>query len=64
MEGFSGGGSFEEGKGDGGLHGGNLKLWWNKWRWRRKNMMVRCPRSYCCCCCCCCISSEEGVLGF
>ena len=30
MVGLSGGGSFGEGKGDGGLYGGVLELWWNK----------------------------------
>ena len=47
---LSGGGSVGEGKGDGGLYGGVLELWWNKWRWRRKKMIVG-SCSYCCCSC-------------
>jgi len=35
-----GGGCFGEGKGDGGNLEEFLSLWWNKWRWRRKKMMV------------------------
>ena len=37
--GLSGGGSFGEGKGDGDLYGRVLKLWWSKWRWRKKMMV-------------------------
>ena len=61
MEGFIGGGSFGEGKGDGGLYCGILKLWWNKWRRRRKKMMTRCCRS---CCCCYCSEDERRNWGF
>ena len=56
---LSGGGSVGEGKGDGGLYGGVLELWWNKWRWRRKKMMVGSCRS-----CCCCSEDKGGVWGF
>ena len=45
MERLSGGGSFGEGKGDGGLYGGIFELWWNKWRWRRKKIMLGSYRS-------------------
>jgi len=55
---LSGGGSVGEGKGDGGLYGGVLELWWNKWRWRRKKMMVESWRS---CSCCGCGRDEGGV---
>jgi len=37
--GLSSGGSFGESKGDGSLYGRVLKLWWSKWRWRKKMMV-------------------------
>ena len=37
-----------------------LKLWWFKWRWRRKKMKVRSWRS---CSGCCCGGDEGGVGG-
>ena len=59
MEGFIGGGGFGEGKGDDGLYGGILELLWNKWRWRRKKMMV----GICRCCYCYGCSADEGEFG-
>ena len=61
MEGYVEGGCFGEGKGDGGLYGKVLELWWNKWRWRRKKMMVG---SCSCCCYYSCYEDEGGVGGF
>jgi len=60
VEGFDGGGIFGEGKGEGGGFGGVLELWWLKWRWRRKKMMVGSWRS---CDCGGCGGDEGGVGG-
>ena len=51
--------SFGEGKGDGGLNGGVLELWWSKWRWRRKKKMVGSWRN----CSCCGCGGVEGRVG-
>ena len=59
MEGFVGGGCFVEGKGDDGNLVKFWSLWWNKWKWRRKKMMVK----YCRCRCCGCSEDEVGVSG-
>ena len=40
MEGFVGGGCIGEGKGYDEILVEFWTLWCNKWRWRRKNMMV------------------------
>jgi len=61
VEGFVGDGYFGEGKGDGENFVELWSLWWNKWRWRRKKMMVRSCSS------CSCSEDEGGVsddLGF
>ena len=58
VEGFVGDGCIEEGKGDGGSFGGVWNLLWNRWRWRRKKMMLW---SFRCCCGCCCSGDEGGV---
>jgi len=36
-----------------------LKLWWFKWRWRRKKMKVRSWKS----CSGCCYGGDEGGVG-
>ena len=41
-------GYFGEGKGDGGILVEFWSLWLNKWRWRRKKMMVGSCNSYSC----------------
>ena len=60
MEGFVGGGSFGEGKEDGGWYGGVLEWWSNKWRWRTRKMVVRICGS---CSCCGCGEDEGEVSG-